>query len=378
MPKRILFICTNLSLGGAQTILYNLIAKLDRRVYQPEVLSLMGNTAYSQKFEAINVKTHQLSMQRGLIKLKDIRIFRNIVKSISPSIIQGWMYHGNLAASYAGYMLKVPYIWGIHHSLDSLSEEKFSTRILIRISAYLSSKADSIVYVSETSLAQHTSAGYSKPNSLVIPNGFDTELFIPNSNTDEIKRKLNISENSKVIGMLARYHPVKDHKTMLEAAAIVVKDIPQTVFILCGSNIDTNNTQLTDIIKNLNLCGRVFLLGAREDIPKIISAFDILTLTSVSEAFPMVLGEAMSAGIPCVSTDVGDSRQIIGDCGLVVPRRNPEKLAEAWQSILRLERHDYKRLSKHSRRRIIELYSMKNTVKKYENLYLEQQINNQS
>ncbi|MGK7934444.1 MAG: glycosyltransferase, partial [Xenococcaceae cyanobacterium] len=141
-------------------------------------------------------------------------------------------------------------------------------------------------------------------------------------------------------------------------------------FILVGTDVDKENNTLTNLITELDISDRVYLLGERRDIPKITPALDILTSSSAfGEAFPLVLGEAMACAIPCVATDLGDSAWIIGDTGKVVPIKNPEALASAWQELISLSTEGRKILGETARSRIISYFSLDSVVAQYENLY---------
>jgi glycosyltransferase involved in cell wall biosynthesis len=108
---------------------------------------------------------------------------------------------------------------------------------------------------------------------------------------------------------------------------------------------------------------KVFLLGERHDIPRITAALDIATCSSVAEGVPNVIGEAMSCGIPCVVTEVGDSAWLVGDSGMVVPPRNHGALCESWLKLIEMGS---------ARKRIEDHFSIQMIVEKYEQLYEEQ------
>jgi glycosyltransferase involved in cell wall biosynthesis len=127
---------------------------------------------------------------------------------------------------------------------------------------------------------------------------------------------------------------------------------------------------LVEQIAQLNIQDRVHLLGARNDISRLTAALDICSLSSAyGEAFPLVIGEAMSCGVPCVVTDVGDSAWIVGDTGRVVPPKNAPALAEAWQELIELDPQDREKLGKMARKRVIEDFSIELIVDRYEEVY---------
>ena len=111
------------------------------------------------------------------------------------------------------------------------------------------------------------------------------------------------------------------------------------------------------------------LLGIRNDIPRLTASLDLCVSSSTSEAFPLIILEAMACGVPCVVTDVGDSGEIVGKTGAVVPTKNPEAIANACEKILLKNQDDYKEKKILARERIIEHFSLDRIVSQYERLY---------
>jgi glycosyltransferase involved in cell wall biosynthesis len=144
---------------------------------------------------------------------------------------------------------------------------------------------------------------------------------------------------------------------------------PNAHFLLCGANVTRDNQALAALIDSLGLTHRCRLLGARHDVARINAALDVATSSSLSEAFPLALGEAMSCGIPCVATDVGDSALIVGPAGRIVPTANPEALAQAWETLLALPPTERTTLSRLARIRILEHFDIENVTRRYERLY---------
>jgi glycosyltransferase involved in cell wall biosynthesis len=117
---------------------------------------------------------------------------------------------------------------------------------------------------------------------------------------------------------------------------------------------------------------QIHLLGERSDIPRLNAALDIASSSSAyGEAFPMVIGEAMSCGVPCVVTDVGDSARIVDNTGYVVPPREPQALANAWQKMIELGSEGRKALGQAARKRIIENFSLDFVVAEYESVFAQ-------
>jgi glycosyltransferase involved in cell wall biosynthesis len=206
---------------------------------------------------------------------------------------------------------------------------------------------------------------------VIIPNGFDVDRFQPNPQArQDLRGQLALDDRVPVIGMAARFHPMKDHLTFLRAAKLVHSQHPEAHFLLVGPNVDKNNLQLQEAIQSSGLEKQVHLLGERQDMPAIYSALDIASLSSAwGEGFPNVIGEAMACGIPCAVTDIGDAGLVVGDCGFSVPAREPQSLAAAWCKLLEMGPDGRRELGRRARQRVIDLYALPAIVRQYETLY---------
>ncbi|WP_414621935.1 glycosyltransferase [Calothrix sp. CCY 0018] len=369
----IVFITTDLDMGGAEIMLYHLLSKINRQQFSPIVVSLIDGGVWGNRIEALKIPLHTIKMQQGKPTLAAVLRLIKTVNRLKPDIIQGWMYHGNLAAQLTSIFSagKVPVFWSIHHCPTSLSSERIMTRAIIKVGANISQFNYKVIFVSENSQKLHEQLGYNSDNICVIPNGFDTDLFKPSVTAKrELRDELNLSQSSVLIGLIGRFHPMKDHANFFQAAALIVNDYPEAHFVLAGTDVDFNNTNLTNLITKLNLTNRVHLLGERRDMNRIIPALDILSLSSAfGEAFPLVIGEAMSCCVTCVVTDVGDSALIVGNTGKIVPPRDSKALAKAWKDLMSVGVEGRQALGKEARERVIASFSLKSIVNRYEKLY---------
>jgi glycosyltransferase involved in cell wall biosynthesis len=370
-----LHIIVSLGSGGGQRMLYNLLLKTNRLQFEPIVISLMDRGIYGDRIEALDIPVYTLGMKAGMLPTPAIfwRLIHKI-HQLKPDIIQGWMYHGNLAAQLASVFSwrHIPVIWSIHHSINPLAaDETIIDQGFIRFCSLTANFTDQVVFVARNSKIQHEALGYYCNNNCVIPNGFDISLFKPSNEARlSLREELGLSPESFIIGSFARYDQMKDHANLLRAAALLVKDFPEVHFILAGNQVEPENQSLYQLIQDLGIVERIHLLGERRDIPRLSAALDILTSSSAyGEAFPLVVGEAMSCGVPCVVTDVGDSAWIVGNTGRVVPPRNSEALANAWKDLIELSLEERGALGKAARARIIENFSLDSVVDQYENLY---------
>ena len=299
---KVLYITTSLETGGAQVMLYKMLATIDRHKIEPVVISLIDRGSVGDQIEAMGIPVHCLHM-RKILTLRMIWALRKLVQKIQPDVVQGWMYHGNLAAQWVSRFTRSPrpVVWSIHYSIDALDKDKKTTVAVIKLGAKLSRFADRVLFVSQVSQSQHHMIGYAKTNSQVIPNGFDPTQFLPSDgDCERVRKELGISSNSILIGIAGRYHPMKDHLNFLRAATYLLSQLPNSqapsvYFIMMGAGLTLDNPELTPFCSALG--DRLRCLGERRDMSKLLASLDIYTSSSAyGEAFPMVIGEAMSCG----------------------------------------------------------------------------------
>ncbi len=371
--RRIAFVVTGLHGGGAETMLYRLLGALDGERFEPSVFSLMDEGRLGPAIAAlgVSVRTAGLKARRPnpgaflrLIKL--LRDFR-------PDIIQGWMYHGNLAAQLARLWIRVPICWCIQHSFSTFADEKPLTRLTIRATAWLSRFAAKIVFVSHASRSQHERLGYAAERGSVIPNGVDPAIFQPSAEARQsVRAELGLPAEAPLIGLIGRYHPQKDHATFLRAAAALARSWPAAHFLLAGAHVEPGNPALEKLVRELDLGSRIHLLGERTDMPRVTAALDLATSSSCfGEALSLAITEAMACAVPCVVTDVGDSALLVDQTGAAVPPRDAEALAAGWARLLAVGEAGRRELGEAARRRVEEHYSVRSIVRRYEDLYAE-------
>jgi len=204
----------------------------------------------------------------------------------------------------------------------------------------------------------------------VIPNGIDVQRFIfAAEGKQRVRSGLSIPPDTKVVGHVARLHPMKDHAGFLGAAKEVADAYPEVHFLLVGRDVCPDTREVIRLVPD-RLRDRFHFLGERHDIPALMSAMDIFCLSSAwGEGFPNVLGEAMATGLPCVTTDIGDSAMIVGDTGVVVPPRDTVALAGGIDSLLALSRENLRIRGASAREHIERNYTLGSIVEIYGALY---------
>ena len=369
---RITHLITDLEIGGAETMLYNLLSHMDRSRFQNSVISMVGNGSLASKIKELEIPVDTLGMNFGVVKPAGLfRLVRLLRKQV-PAILQTWLYHADFLGLLAGKLTRLPHIvWNVRCSDMDMQHYSKLSALVVRILAALSSVPEAVVVNSESGREFHSLLGYRPRSWVLINNGFDLDRFCPNTEARiTFRHELGLSDNAILIGLVARFDPMKDHATFLEAAHRLLVDNPPVHFVLVGKGIVRENKELTGVINSGHYSDRFHLLGQREDVSRIMVALDIATSSSCwGEGFPNTIGEAMACGVPCVVTDAGDSARLVGDTGMVIPVRNPQALAEGWGKMIELGEVGRRHLGIAARCRIEEKFSLTAVVRRYEEFY---------
>lgn len=371
----VVHIITSLSADGTAAMLYKLLTHTDRSCFFPVVISLDDDNSRAERIRAHGIPVHCLNMANSLSSGWHVLRLVRLLRELTPDVLQGWMYHGNLAASIANMALsnRYPVFWNIRQTLYELNTEPTAMQWAIRLSAKRSNKPERILYNSYRAAEQHADFGFKENNAHIIPNGFDTNLFAPNQYSRATTRQsLNIPADAFVIGMVAHYHPMKNHALFFEAANLLNKHQKNVHFILAGRDITSSNREIYLLLKRYpQLQDKIHVTGERKDIPALLNALDLFTLTSTyGEGFSNVIGEAMACGIPCIATDVGDIPRIIGNTGHILQDNTPSALAFAWLEWIHAGETWRHEQGQRAIQRIRRDYNIRAITAQYQEMYL--------
>lgn len=324
---KIIHIITGLNDGGAEGALYRL-CKHDKQNCHV-VISLMDGGKYGSLLSAENVPVHCIELSKGMFNLsKFIKLIR-VIKAEKPEVAQTWMYHADLLGGIAAKVAGVKNVfWGVRHSNLTPGTVKRSTILIAKLCGILSYFIPKrIICCADNAVKSHIQAGYAAKKFITIPNGYCLDEYKPGMDVSLLDTELGIS-NEFLMAMVGRFDPQKDHGNLISSLTIVKKKYPSFKCLLVGANMTTDNETLMSLIEASGCLDNIILLGRRTDIPVIMNRIDIHVLSSLGEAFPNVLAEAMACGTPCVTTDVGDASFIVGNTGWVVSAQNSKKLAQ--------------------------------------------------
>lgn len=353
-------------------MLLKVLEHIDRQRFNPCVVSLTASSELASRIAALGIPVQTVNMNGSLADLRAFFQLVRLVKEFQPNVVHTWMYHADLFGGLAAKLAGVSSLaWCLRNSNLDSDKSKFSTRVIVRLSAWLSPWLPNlIISCSEQARLIHVERGYAAAKMVVIPNGFDLSRFKPDSDARaNVRSELGLANDVLLVGLIGRFDPQKNHTGFFYAAGQLHRRLPQVHFLLAGKGIDRENYALVQVATDAGVQSHCHLLGSRDDIPRLMAALDVLASSSYGEAFPNVLGEAMACGVPCVVTDVGDSAYIVADTGKIVAGGDMNGLADAIQEILSLSSDEKRNLGEKARERVATLFKIGQVVHAYQRCY---------
>jgi len=365
-------IITGLATGGAQRALCNLLHGGLATRFNSLVVSLSGEDELTQPIRESGAAVHSLGIGTEQNTITGAHKLTKIIANFRPDIIQGWMYHGNLAAYVARLLSarKAKLAWNIRHSLQDIKLERPATQRIIKANRLLSRIPRLILYNSDVARKQHERFGFSPKFGHVAPNGIDMQKLTPSHEKRTTARTaLGIPLNTLVVGHVARFHPMKNHSGFIQAAIAIANRLADVHFVLIGRGVTLQEQGLRQQIPD-HLRARFHLLGERKDIVDLMSSMDVFCLSSSwGEGFPNVIGEAMACRLPCVVTNVGDSAFVVGSTGIVVEPDEKDSLIGGILQLLTMEEDARHSLGIEAQARIKDNFQLGAAVDQYTSIY---------
>lgn len=347
--------------GGAEGVLLRLVTltsnKIDHTVY-----TLLDMPEYADDFKRAGITVESLNIRNPKSFAVNLFYLKKRWKNCPPDVIQSWMGHPNILSGLLGKGLDIPIVWNIRQSLTLKEELGLKNYTLMKASAWLSKKVPyRIINCSLKSIECHKEAGF-YDKFIYIPNGVEIE---PNADLGSPRK-----DKEFTVGHIGRYDPAKNHKLFIESFSKFNKRNSNSRALMAGTGVSYKNTsfqgEFSELIsESFQLLG---LIDSKIELSEVYKKMDCLGLSSVTEGFPNVLIEAMSFGVPCISTDVGDAREIIADTGWIVPSEDQNALEKTLEEAYR-EHLDFPEKwaarRKRAHKRVVENYSIEKMCERY-------------
>lgn len=369
---KIVFIIVSLETGGAQSMLLRLLKGINKNRFDATVISLTDMGALGQSVIDLGVPIMTIGMKKRRFNIFALIRLYKAIREINPDVVHTWMYHSDLIGGVFARLLCIPRIvWGVRSADFVSAVTPISTKLILRVCARLSSIVpDAIVYNSHRGFDYHHDLGYTENNNHVIYNGVDIDRFTPQSRSRiNLRRELNIADDRKIIGIVARYDYLKNHAGFVEMAKFMNDYDDSCDFLMIGENINNNKT-LMSLVEDRHLTEKFHLLDSIVDIENIITGLDAVVITSSSEAFPNVLIESMACGVPCFSTDVGDVRHLAYNTDWVVKVGDMKTLADVCIQYLELDENAQKDIKENISEYACEHFNSALMAQNYELIYV--------
>lgn len=371
--NRVVHVITGLPIGGAQTVLHHIVSHQRTIECDMAVISLTERGEVGERIAALGTEVRALNMNRHLPNVWDLWRLTRMIRELSPSIVQTWLYHGDLLGGIAARLAGIRSVyWNIRQTDLDPAKSRRSTILTASACAKVSRLVpERIVCCSHATADFHATLGYDKGRMKVIANGVSTKVFRPDAAAAAlIRNELGVTEDIPLVGLVGRYHAQKDHRTFVDACAIVSQQHPEAHFVLCGEDVNPANEELMSWLAQAGLSDKSHLLGLRTDLPAINAALDFLVSSSAfGEGFPNVVLEAMACAAPCIVTDIGESALVVGETGWTVPARQSEALACAINEALSLSTEARMRRGQAALDRVAQNYSLDAMISAYRDLY---------
>ena len=359
--RKVLHVITDLGTGGAEMMLMRL-STATTNLGHNMVVSLTPGGRLAAQLRDAGVEVVELDFRTPIGIFRGLGALSRTIRKFQPDAVQGWMYHGDLAAlvglALSGRRRQTSLVWGIRCSNLDFSRYRWQLRLVVRLCALLSSWPDAVIANSVAGMAAHRAIGYRCRREIVITNGVDLDRYRPDPAARRaVRGELGIAEDVVLVAHIARVDPMKDHGLFLEAISM----LPDIQALLIGAGTE-----------HLDVPNNVRRLGLQTEIPRLLAAADFIVSSSAfGEGFSNVLMEGMACGLPAIATDVGDARLILGTTGKTVPPRDAKALANAIFAFAQEGKIEHEARSRAARKQVSDNFSLENAVDRFNSVYDE-------
>ena len=356
-----------LDYGGAERQAVNLALGLQERGWPVAVLVFYAGGPLQAPLERGGVPVYGLD-KRGRWDLGGfmLNLLRRL-RRLRPRVLHTYLDVPNaLGAAIKPLLPGIKLVWGVRASNMDLARYDRLSRLAFTLARRLSPAADLIIANSRAGRDYHLARGYRPGRFLVIPNGVDTSRFRPRPRAGrDLRRQWGVEPKQRLLGLVGRLDPMKDHVTFLRAAAELARHHHDLHLVCVGPAPPERLRPLQELARELGLAERLTWAGPRDDMPAVYSALDLLVSSSAfGEGFSNAVSEAMACATPAVVTDVGDSALIVGHPALVAPPGRWRALARRCRTVLELSSSEYRRLCFHMRKHILENFTTQHLLER--------------
>jgi glycosyltransferase involved in cell wall biosynthesis len=365
----VLFPITDLARDGAQRQLLELVRGLNKERFRPIVLSLHSNGPLEEEFREVpGVRVMSLE-RKGKYDVFCLFKVIGILRRLKVKVIQPFLTPATLFGLLPALLCRTPVKIVTERAGPRKGNAQLGYRLYLKTEDFLSRFADWAVANSEAGREYLIRRGINPNRLRVIYNGLNLNRLAANKDgVEQVRQRLGLPQGGKVVGMMARLFPVKNHATFLQAAALVNAAVPDTRFALLGDG--PFRGYLEQLTTELGLSSKVTFWGEQQDVGIYLSALDIAVLTSDTEGCSNSLLESMALGKPVVATDVGGNWELVkhSETGFLVAPGNAQAVAAAVIALLR-DPKLAENMGQRAKNKVVTQFSLERMVHEYQSLY---------
>ncbi|GHV04519.1 glycosyl transferase [Campylobacterota bacterium] len=341
MPTPITIFTAELHHGGTERQIVALAKGLRLRGHEVRVVSY-GKGIFDEELIAAGVEMHYANRRGALGAFGFLWRLARLLRTLKPAVIYSFLGTPNIYLALLKPLLGgATIVWGVRASYVETSRYGIASSFAAWLEARLSRKASLIIANSHAGREWAIKRGFAADKIVVIENGIDTDRFkYDEEGRRRVRSEFGLKDHERLIVQVGRLDVMKDHPTFLKACAILAAEDDSLRFACVGGGEAAYSDFLATLADRLGLHDKLIWTGARDDISAIYSSSSASSSSSFGEGFSNTIAEAMSCGVVCAVTDVGDSALIVGDLGFVAPPRDPKALANALRQSLNLAQND--------------------------------------
>lgn len=363
---RILFLSTSMGLGGADQQLLSAAQVLRERGHEIRIVSLTPLGPMGLQARDLGLATDSLEMRRGVPDPRGLARLARVVRGWRPDVVHSHMVHANLMARALRLLVPVPVLVSTIHNVYE------GGPVLMAAYRLTNGLVDHMTIISQAAADRFVGERIVPGRLLtVIANGVDTERMrnVPPGTREELRRSLGLGDDAFAWLAVGRFEIAKDYPNMLRAFAAVLAREPRAVLVIVGQG--SLQAEAEALAAKLGLGDAVRFLGARGDVPAVMSAADGYVMSSAWEGMPMVLLEAAAAGLPIVATAVGGNGEVVrdGESGYLVPARDPESLGRGMLRLMQLPQAELRAMGERGREHVRANYGLHRVAERWERVY---------
>lgn len=353
----IVHVVFSLKCGGLEKMVIDLVSELNKRGYNNSICCLDNEGELLELTTERGIDVFFMNRQNGFdwkLIFKLAKILRKSNVDVVHTHNMGPLFYGSLAAKIAN----VPVIINTRHGREKKSLYSWVWNINNKV----------VVISDDAKREMHKYNHIKKSRSVVIYNGVDLNKYSFDNYKSNVRKELNLDEDTYIVGTVARLSEEKDQITLINTFYDVAKVISKVRLVLIGDGPLRN--KLEEYAIGLNLRDKVLFLGFRKNIPMLLSGFDVFVLSSLTEGLSLTLLEAMAAKKPIVATNVGGNPEVVveGITGFLVPPKDTDKMSEAIITLLK-NSELRKKMGEAGRKRVEDKFSLDIMVSEYIKTY---------